>query len=50
MLLSEGSTPSKDDKNEMLRQIGLAQGMVSFARLESLSQPPQTVAHDYYAQ
>lgn len=31
----DGSLPSRDDKNEKLRQIGLAQGMVSFARWES---------------
>lgn len=28
--------PSEDDRNERLRQIGLAQGMVSFARWDSL--------------
>jgi hypothetical protein len=32
----DGSPSSGDDKNERLRQIGLAQGMVSFARWESL--------------
>jgi hypothetical protein len=31
----DGSPPSRDDKNERLRQIGLAQGMVSFAKWES---------------
>jgi hypothetical protein len=33
----DGSKPSGDDMNRKLRQIGLAQGMVSFARWESLS-------------
>lgn len=28
----DGSKPSENDKNERLRQIGLAQGMVNFAR------------------
>jgi hypothetical protein len=28
----DGSRPSENDKNERLRQIGLAQGMVNFAR------------------
>lgn len=28
----DGSALSRDDKNEKLRKIGLAQGMVSFAR------------------
>jgi hypothetical protein len=32
----DGSKPSGDDMNQKLRQIGLAQGMVSFARWESL--------------
>ncbi|KAJ5157478.1 uncharacterized protein N7482_008578, partial [Penicillium canariense] len=35
----QGSTPFKDDKNEMLRQIGLAQGMVSFASNFSSGKP-----------
>lgn len=30
----DSSALSRDDKNEKLRQIGLAQGMVSFARWE----------------
>ena len=32
---------SKDEQNDRLRQIGLAQGMVSFARWESLHQSPK---------
>lgn len=32
----DGSRPSGNDKNERLRQIGLAQGMVNFARWELL--------------
>jgi hypothetical protein len=33
----DGSKLSEDDINRKLRQIGLAQGMVSFARWDSLS-------------
>jgi hypothetical protein len=33
------SENGKNEKNERLRQIGLAQGMVSFARWESLQSP-----------
>lgn len=30
----DGNKTSEDDRNERLRQVGLAQGMVSFARWE----------------
>lgn len=37
----EGSKPPEGGKNERLRQIGLAQGMVNFARWEPLAQIAQ---------